>query len=43
MAIKSRSGEIVYNPKGGTKLEANCVLVALGGVEQIEALRALVK
>ncbi len=43
VAIKSRDGEIVYNPKGNTKIEANCVLVALGGVEQIEALRALVK
>jgi len=43
VAIKSREGEIVYNPQGNTKIEANCVLVALGGVEQIEALRALVK
>ena len=43
VAIKSRAGEISYNPKGNTRIEANCVLVTLGGVEQIEALRALVK
>ena len=43
VAIRSKDGEIVYNPKGNTRIDSGSILVALGGVEQIEALRALSK
>ena len=39
VAIRDGKGEYIYNPKGSTPITVNSVLIALGDVEQIQALR----
>ena len=41
MAMRMSDGDYVYNPVGGTRIDARCVLVVIGTPEQVRQLRSL--
>jgi voltage-gated potassium channel len=41
IAVREPNGEIVFNPKGDTVLEAGCVIVVVGRREQLDELERL--